>query len=96
MTSGSNYQETARKNAETITRSQTIRAMEHLIIGMGDRSAYIDWLNAMPEDTTLSVSGGISQTTIKRIASDDEAYNKAVAAFAGQMGPVLMQIAAEK
>lgn len=95
MTNVTNYQETARKNAEKITRNQTIRAMEHLIVGMGGKNAYIDWLEAMPEDATLGPSGGISTATISKISADDALFNRAVKAFATHMGPVMAALAAE-
>lgn len=96
MTNIANHQETARKNAEKITRNQTIRAMENLIVGMGGKNAYIAWLEAMPEDATLGLSGGISTATIAKISEDDVLFNRIVKVFAANMGPILTELASEE
>lgn len=81
--------------AEHITRTQTMRAMERLMLGLGGKNAYIAWLEAMPADATLNASGGLDMGTINRIAADDSQYKRIVRAFASHMGKVLTDMAAE-
>lgn len=90
MSNITEFQEQARKNAEKATRTQTIKAMERLIVGMGGKHAYIAWLQALPENTKLNNAGGLDQSSVTEIAADDGLYGKAVQAFAAHMGPVLM------
>lgn len=88
-------QEKPRITSEHIQRTQTIRAMERLMIALGGKHAFVVWLEAMPEDATLNGSGGLDGDTVNRIAMDDEQYNRVLRTFAGHMGPVLMAVAAE-
>lgn len=87
------YQEQARKNAERVTRTQNLRAMEHLIVGMGSKHAYVEWIKAMPENVRLSISGGLDHASMIMVSSDETAYNRAVKVFAMHMAPVLSALA---
>lgn len=75
--------------AQKLSRAQTLRAMQTLVITMGGVKGYGVWLDAMPEGTTLSPSGGVDQSALMEIAANDEKYNAAVKAFAQVMSPVL-------
>lgn len=79
----------ATNNSQRLTRTQNLRAMQTLIITMGGVKGYGVWLDAMPEGATLSPSGGVEQSALMAIASNDESYNAAVKAFAQVMAPVL-------
>lgn len=81
--------------AEHVARTQTLRAMERLMISMGSRNDYIAWLQAMPEDAVLNPAGGLSMDTVGKVAADDVQYDRAVRAFALHMGKVLANIEAE-
>lgn len=80
----------AKAAAERLSRTQIIKAMERLIIGLGGKHAFITWLEAMPEDMKFNNAGGLDQSTVMEIASNDDLYNKVLKAFANHMGPVLM------
>ena len=75
--------------ATRLSRAQTLRAMQTIIITMGSVSGYTEWLKAMPADAVLSVGGGVEQSSLLAIAADDVAYAKAVKAFAAVITPVL-------
>lgn len=85
--------EQARANAEKITRQQTLRTMEQLIVTLGGKSGYIKWLEAMPANAVLTNSGSVSSATLMDVAGDELAYAAATKAFAAYMAPVLAEMA---
>ena len=78
--------------AEEITRRQTLKAMEQLIVGMGGKAGYIKWLEALPDDATMTPSGGVTTETMVRIAKDTTLYDRACKAFAAHMAPILAEM----
>lgn len=76
-----------------ITRLQKLRAMEHLMVAFGGKEGAIAWLNAMPTEATFTNAGSASNQTLQQVARDEEAYEKAVMAFARHMAPILHDMA---
>lgn len=77
-----------------VNRMQTIRAMETISANLGGRDAFVAFLSALPADVSMT-SVGLSSASVAAVAQDEEAYNKAVKAFATHMSTVLTALAAE-
>lgn len=93
MSEQMNAREQAKRNAEVLERVQNLRAMERLVVNMGGKTAYIEWLKAMPEDVGLSSAGTVGQEALREIAENEQSYNNVLKTFAACMGPVLMGMA---
>lgn len=76
-----------------ITRLQNLRAMERMMVAFGGKEGTIAWLNAMPADAAFASAGSVSHQTLQQVAGDNEAYEKAVIAFARHMAPILHDMA---
>lgn len=79
--------------AEKVQRTQTLIAMERLIISLGGRDAYVVWLSAMPESVALNAAGGLAQSSAMSIAENDAHYNHLVKTFANCMLPTMTKLA---
>lgn len=78
-----------------VTRLQNLRAMERLMVALGGKDGTIAWLNAMPADAAFAAAGSVSHQTLQQVAENDEAYEKAVMAFARHMAPILHDMSVE-
>ena len=93
MSEQMNAREMAKRNAEVLERVQNLRAMERLMVNVGGKAAYIEWLKALPEDTGLSSVGTVGQEALREIAENEKSYNAVLKTFAACMGPVLIGMA---
>ena len=81
--------EEAKARAAAAARLRTMQAMERLVIDLGTRVEYVQWLDIFPEAISLDSGGGVSREDMQAVADDKEAFDAAVKAWAALMLPVL-------
>lgn len=81
--------EEAKARAAAAERLRTMQAMERLVIDLGTRVQYMQWLDIFPETISLDSGGGVSREDMQAVAADEEAFDAAVRAWAALMLPVL-------
>lgn len=81
--------EEAKARAAAAARLRTMQAMERLVIDLGTRVQYMQWLDIFPEAISLDSGGGVSREDMQTVADDEEAFDAAVKAWAALMLPVL-------
>lgn len=81
--------EEAKARAAAAERLRTMQAMERLVIDLGTRVQYVQWLDIFPEAISLDSGGGVSREDMQAVAADEEAFDAAVRAWAALMLPVL-------
>lgn len=81
--------EEAKARAAAAARLRTMQAMERLVIDLGTRVEYVQWLDIFPEAISLDSGGGVSREDMQAVAADEEAFEAAVRAWAALMLPVL-------
>ena len=81
--------EEAKARAAAAARLRTMQAMERLVIDLGTRVEYVQWLDIFPEAIFLDSGGGVSREDMQAVADDKEAFDAAVKAWAALMLPVL-------
>lgn len=81
--------EEAKARAAAAARLRTMQAMERLVIDLGTRVEYVQWLDIFPEAISLDSGGGVSREDMQAVADDKEAFDAAVRAWAALMLPVL-------
>lgn len=81
--------EEAKARTAAAARLRTMQAMERLVIDLGTRVQYMQWLNIFPETISLDSGGGVSREDMQAVADDEEAFDAAVKAWAALMLPVL-------
>lgn len=79
----------AKARAAAAARLRTMQAMERLVIDLGTRVQYVQWLDIFPEAISLDSGGGVSREDMQAVADDEEAFDSAVKAWAALMLPVL-------
>lgn len=81
--------EEAKARAAAAERLRTMEAMERLVIDLGTRVEYVQWLDIFPETISLDSGGGVSREDMQTLAADEAAFTAASKAWAAIMLPVM-------